>query len=89
MMSASPTFRRVIAPAWKSGLQELVLCVLLAIPAGANSPFEDRAALLDAGQRDVFRAMSGQSNANGASWTCISGIAYALLRHTPKAQEVA
>jgi alkylated DNA nucleotide flippase Atl1 len=89
MMSASPTFRRVIAPAWKFRLQELVLCVLLAIPAGANSPFEDRAALLGAGQRDVFRAMAGQSSANAASWTWIRGIAYALLRHTPEAQEVA
>jgi hypothetical protein len=87
MMSASSTFRRVTA--WKSGLQQLVLCVLLAMPAGANSPFEDRAAWLEGGQRDVFRAMSGQGNANIASWTRISGLAYALLRDTPKAREVA
>lgn len=41
MISAPHTLRRVIAPAWRSGLRALVLCGLLATPAGANSRLKD------------------------------------------------
>lgn len=41
MTCASLSLRRVLAPAWWSGLRALALCVLLAVPAGANSRLKD------------------------------------------------
>lgn len=89
MMSASPSLRRVIAPAWRPGRQALVPCVLLTMPADANSPLEDNAALLGAGHGGVFRDVLSQRNANLISRMRGSGNADALLREAPKAQEMA
>jgi Rod binding protein len=89
MMSASPTLRRVIASAWWPGQQALVLCVLLAVPAGANPCIENDAALLGGGRGDVFRDMLSQRSVSLISRTGGIGIADALLRATRQAQEVA
>jgi hypothetical protein len=89
MMSPSPTFRRVIASAWWPGPQALVRCVLLAIPAGANPPVENDAAVLGGGRGNIVKDMLRRRSVSLISRTGSIRIADACLRATRQAQGVA
>ena len=89
-MCASPTPRRVIAPAWTPELQALARCVLpLASPAGANSPFKASNRFLGGGRGDGLRDMVSHEIAKPISRTAGIGIADAVRHETPNTQEAA